>query len=88
MKKIFLTMVLFMAMQSMCLAHPWKLVEDTYVVQSGDTLKSIAQTYIEKNTYGPRNIDEFIEGILELNDMAATDIHVGSKLRINYWTKN
>ena len=87
MKKIVLTIIMAMAIQGTCLAAPWKLVEDTYTVKTGDTLASIAQEYIKKNTYGPRGLDEFIEGILELNDKLATDISVGDKLRINYWVK-
>lgn len=88
MKKFILTVAFLMALQSVCFASSWTLVEDTYTVKAGDTLTSIAQQYIQKNTYGQRNVDEFIEGIMELNNMnSATDIHVGDKLRINYWVK-
>ena len=87
MKRFILTIAFMMAFQNICFASSWTLVEDTYTVKAGDTLTSIAQQYIQKNTYGQRNIDEFIEGIMELNDMTATDIHVGDKLRINYWVK-
>jgi hypothetical protein len=87
MKKFILTVAFMMALQSVCFASSWTLVEDTYTVKAGDTLTTIAQQYIKKNTYGQRNVEEFIEGIMELNNMTATDIHVGDKLRINYWVK-
>ena len=65
----------------------WRLIEETYEVQKGDSIEGIAKKYIKKNTYGKRELHEFIEGIMELNEMSAPDIHVGDKLKINYWVK-
>ena len=66
----------------------WNLVEVTVTVKSGDTLESIAQEYIKKNTYGAREIHEFIDGIRELNEwLLKRDIRTGDTLRINYWEK-
>lgn len=68
-----------------------KLVEDTYTVREGDTLWSISAKYMEKNTYGPRDIREFMSGIVELNyDRMFTGrepalIYPGDELRIHYW---
>ena len=43
---------------------------------------------MEKNTYGPRELREFIEGIRELNEwLLQRDIAAGDTLRINYWEK-
>jgi len=66
----------------------WNLVEVTVTVKSGDTLESIAREYMKKNTYGPREIHEFIDGIRELNEwLLKRDIRTGDTLRINYWEK-
>ena len=68
--------------------HNWQLVQETYVVQPGDTLNSIAGEFIQKNTYGIREIEEFVEGIRELNDIKKDEnIYVGEELKINYWVK-
>ena len=69
---------------------PWKLIEDTYVVQEGDTIDSIADVFIKKNTYAARGHGEFVSGIRELNEELwhGEDVYVGEVLRINYWIKN
>lgn len=70
-------------------------VEDIYTVRSGDTLWSIAGRYMALNTYGPRDIREYKEGIKELNPWLDTPerqygglLLPGDKLRINYWPKD
>ena len=66
------------------------LVEDTHIVQSGETLWSISETYLQKNTGGRRYIMEFMEGIKELNPWIKEQgytIHPGDKVRVNYWVK-
>ena len=66
----------------------WNLVETEYTVQNGDTLESIAKEYIKKNTYGPRELEEFKSGIKELNEwLLDRDIKTGDILHINYWIK-
>ncbi|MBQ1890021.1 MAG: LysM peptidoglycan-binding domain-containing protein [Selenomonas sp.] len=66
----------------------WNFVEESYTVQHGDTLEGIAEKYMEKNTYGPRELREFIAGIKELNDwLLKRDVAEGDTLRINYWEK-
>lgn len=69
------------------------LVSETYTVRTGDTLWAISEQYLQKNTYGPRDIREFYQGIIEINqDVLASrepgEIHPGDKLTINYWQKN
>ena len=53
--------------------NPWDdgknavLVEETYVVQPGDTLWSISETYLAKNTGTRRYILEYKSGVEENN---------------------
>lgn len=71
-----------------------KLVSEVYVVKSGDTLWSIAETYIVKNTGGRRYMPEFISGIEELNydsvfnGRKPGELHSGDELKINYWVSD
>jgi nucleoid-associated protein YgaU len=73
---------------------PGHLVTETYIVQSGDVLWIIAAKYMDKNTYGPREIREFYQGIIELNydDVFAGRepglVLPGDRLKINYWVKD
>lgn len=65
-------------------------VETVYTVQPGDTLWSISEEYLQKNTGGRRYIMEFMEGIKELNPWIKENnyvIHPGDKIRVNYWIK-
>jgi nucleoid-associated protein YgaU len=70
-----------------------KLVTETYIVQHGDNLWNIAARYMVKNTYGPREIREFYQGIIELNfDSVFAGrkpglVLPGDRLQINYWIK-
>ena len=66
----------------------WTVVHVSYEAQEGDTLDSIAEKYVQKNTYGVRDFYEFKEGIRELNDWLLTrDLKKGDVLRINYWER-
>ena len=68
-----------------------RLVEETYTVQQGDTLRTIAEAYLPKNTGGRRYILEFEEGIEELNPWIVENhytIHPGDKIKITYWVKD
>lgn len=69
---------------------PQQLVETTYTVQAGDTLRDISEKFLPLNTGGRRYILEFEEGIVELNPELQKDrgsIYPGQKIRINYWVK-
>lgn len=66
------------------------LVETVYTVQEGDTLWSISEEFLKKNTGGRRYILEFKEGIKELNPWLLDtheQIQPGDKLTITYWVK-
>lgn len=66
----------------------WKLIEAEYTVQQSDTLDSIALDFIEKNTYGKRELNEFKSGIIELNPwLLERELKCGDVLHINYWIK-
>lgn len=65
-----------------------------YVAEDGDTIQSIAETYIKKNTYGQREIREFKSGIVEENPWlvdrkSGNDFKVqkGDRIEISYWVK-
>lgn len=69
-------------------AKPWTRIEELYTVQKTDTLDSIAETYMAKNTYGPREIHEFEESIIELNpELEFTKLKAGKAIHIAYWIK-
>ena len=66
------------------------LVEETYVVKSGDTLWDIAETYVRKNTGTRRYILEYKSGMEELNPWLLERhgmIYPGDKLTLTYWVK-
>ena len=89
MKKVFLLLTAMMIMiSSTCLASSYQLVEDEYTVQAGDSLESIAQAYMAKNTYGPRELKEFKSGIVQLNTwLLSRDVQAGDKVKVNYWVR-
>lgn len=70
-----------------------KLVSETYTVHTGDTISKIAGQYIDKNTGTRRQIDEFTEGIIELNFDLLKDrqshctIYPGDQIKVNYWVR-
>lgn len=64
--------------------------EELYTVQDGDTLLGIASKYIAKNTYAPRELHEFAEGIREANPRSfviGNYVKVGEVLVIRYWER-
>ena len=66
------------------------LVEEIYVVKSGDTLWDIAETYLRKNTGTRRYILEYKSGIEELNPWLLERhgmIYPGDELILTYWVK-
>jgi len=67
---------------------PYEFVEEVYEVQAGDTLEGIGKMFIQKNTYGEREIREFIDGIKQENPwLLSRDAVAGDKLTICYWVK-
>ena len=76
--------------------NPWDdgknavLVEETYVVQPGDTLWSISETYLAKNTGTRRYILEYKSGVEENNPWLLDRhgmIYPGDKLTLTYWVR-
>ena len=76
--------------------NPWDdgknavLVEEVYVVQPGDTLWGISETYLRKNTGTRRYILEYKEGIYENNPWLVERkglIQPGDQLVLTYWKK-
>lgn len=68
------------------------LVEASYTVRPGDTLWSIAEDFMARNTGGRRYILEFEEDIVELNPWLlerhrGAELYPGDVLRVNYWVK-
>ena len=67
---------------------PYPVVHVSYEAQEGNTLESMAEKYMQKNTYGVRDFYEFKEGIRDINDWLLTrDVKKGDVLRINYWER-
>ena len=69
----------------------YRIVEEVYTVQEGDTLWSIGEAFVEKNTYGQRYLPEFIEGIKQNNEELVEShgqVEPGQKLRITYWVNS
>lgn len=71
-----------------------ELITETYIVQQDDNLWLIADKYMQKNDYGPRDIREFVHGIVELNYEGIFKnrdgnhvIYPNDELKINYWVK-
>ena len=65
-------------------------VETVHKVQKGETLWSISEDYLKKNTGGRRYIMEFMEGVKELNPWIKENgyvVHPGDRVRVNYWIK-
>lgn len=91
-KRFIITVGLSLAMNANCLAAsqtPWVLNHETYLVQAEDTIESIAQVYMEKNTYGQREQKEFISGIEQLNPwLLDRGISSGDKIEVNFWSKS
>lgn len=98
------TAVLLIGTLAVCLGFgqakiPGKMIEETYTVKHGDTLWSVGEKFIVKNTYSARNIREFQEGIYELNYESVflnreskgwarpKEVLPGDKLKIVYWVK-
>lgn len=70
-----------------------KLIESPYQVEAGDTLRSISETFLEKNTGGLRYILEFESGIKELNPWllsraGESEVLPGDELRVNYFVED
>lgn len=66
------------------------LVEEVYVVRPGDTIWSIAETYVRKNTGTRRYILEYKSGIEENNPWLLDRhgvIYPGDELILTYWVK-
>lgn len=64
------------------------LVEETYIVKPGDTVWSIAEEYLPKNTYSRRYILEYIDGIRENNPQIVGhegELQPGDELVMTYW---
>ena len=77
-------------------SEPWDdgknavLVEEVYVVQNGDTIWDIAETYCARNTATRRYILEYKAGMEELNPWLMErkgEIYPGDKIKVTYWVK-
>ena len=67
------------------------LVTEMATVAPGDGLDAIAARYMRDNTYAPRDIREFREGLIEANYDLWRErdgvLQPGDKLVVNYWRK-
>lgn len=91
MKKMIIVMFVLLGFSNVCFANakPYVLIQEEYTVMQGDTLDSITNSHIIKNTYGTREFLEFREGIKQLNpQLLNRPIETGETLHINYWVNN
>lgn len=70
----------------------YQMVIEYYIVQDNDDLWKIASKYIDKNSYGTRDVREFIDGIKQINykkypDIKGNLIRKNDKLEIHYFIK-
>ena len=71
-------------------ADEGKQISEVYVVKPGDTVWSISEEYLPKNTAGRKYILQFQDEILEANPAVKANgcnLHPGDKLIINYQVK-
>ena len=86
MRKIFLVLLVMLSFSTVVHAVDYEYVVEDYIVQQDETVEDIAGKFILKNTYGPREIREFISGIRELNDISNNvDVIQGQTIKISYW---
>jgi hypothetical protein len=70
-----------------------KLVSETIVIYTGDTISDIAGQYMTKNTGTRRQLDEFTEGIIELNYDLLKErpshciVYPDDQIKVNYWIR-
>lgn len=64
-------------------------VDTVYTVKPGDTLRSISEAYLEKETANKRYILEFEHDIKELNPWLkdSVAIYPGQRIKIEYFTR-
>ena len=63
-------------------------VKERYRASEEDTLDSITEEYIMKNTYGQRDFVEFRQGIIEMNPWLTKDYKFTDEiLTICYWIR-
>ena len=63
-------------------------VKEIYEVSKNETLDTITDKFIKKNTYGPREHREFRQGIIELNTwLLERELKAKDRLEIRYWRK-
>ena len=85
--KDWLKVILFAGFVAVVLATTTGFKTADYTVVEGDTLQTIAEQFVVRNTGTVRQIDEFTEGLRELNYSIIGDGEPlqGEILKINYW---
>ena len=91
MKKVVSIMVLALvfSINSNLFKGDYDYVQEEYIVKSGDTLWSISEDFLEKNTYDRVYILAFMEEIKNCNKELALNsaVYPGQKLNIRYKVK-
>lgn len=85
---VFLLVIVIFCQSFISIAKSYKEAEDTYKyfqsveIEKGDTIWSIASQYISSEY---ASMDEYVNEIIELNNLESVEIHTGEYIVVPYY---